>query len=102
MLQLNYIRENTQEVIDKLGIKNIDAKEIILKVIDFDNKRKKTQKLLDDILFESNNLAKKIGVLFKNSKQQEANILKEKTAKLKNESKELNDNFCSKRKTGRG
>jgi seryl-tRNA synthetase len=93
MLQLNYIREKTQEVIDKLSIKNFNATEMIAKVLDFDNKRKETQKQLDDNLFESNNLAKEIGLLFKNGKQNEANGLKDKTAKLKIISKELNDNL---------
>ncbi len=93
MLQLNYIRENTKEVIEKLNIKNFDAKEIIPKLIDLDNKRKETQKQLDDSLFESNNLAKEIGVLFKSGKQKEANGLKEKTAQLKSLSKEYSDNL---------
>jgi len=91
MLQLNYIRENTQEVINKLSIKNFDANEMITKVLDIDNKRKETQKLLDNNLFESNNIAKEIGVLFKSGKQNEADTLKDKTAKLKIASKELND-----------
>jgi seryl-tRNA synthetase len=88
MLQLNYIRENTQEVIDRLAVKNFNATEIIHEVLTMDNLRRETQKKLDDSLAEANNLAKEIGILFKSGKQAEANELKGKTADLKIFSKE--------------
>ena len=46
MLQLNFIRENTQEVIDRLAVKNYNATEIIQEVITLDNNRRETQKKL--------------------------------------------------------
>lgn len=91
MLQINFIRENTQEVLDRLSIKNFDGKEIIKKVIDTDNKRRETQKLLDDNKAEENNIAKEIGNLMKSGKANEANVLKEKTIVLKKNSKDLSD-----------
>ncbi|MFZ4399743.1 MAG: serine--tRNA ligase [Bacteroidales bacterium] len=91
MLQLNFIRENTQEVIDRLAVKNYNATEIISEVITLDNNRRETQKKLDDNLAEANNLAKEIGNMFKSGKQSEANELKAKTAELKILSKELGE-----------
>lgn len=91
MLQLSYIRENTQEVIDRLAVKNFKAIDIINEVLTFDNQRRETQKKLDDNLAEANNLAKEIGNLFKSGKQAEANELKAKTADLKITSKELSE-----------
>lgn len=91
MLQLIYIRENTQEVIDRLAVKNFNATEIIHEVLTMDNLRRETQKKLDDSLSEANNLAKEIGILFKSGKQAEANDLKIKTADLKIISKEYGE-----------
>ncbi len=91
MLQLSYIRENTQEVIDRLAVKNFKATDIIIEVLILDNQRRETQKKLDDNLAEANNLAKEIGMLFKSGKQSEANDLKTCTADLKVISKELSE-----------
>ena len=91
MLQLIYIRENTQEVIDRLAVKNFNATEIIHEVLTMDNLRRETQKKLDDSLAEANNLAKEIGILFKSGKQADANDLKIKTADLKIISKEYGE-----------
>jgi seryl-tRNA synthetase len=93
MLQINIIRENPQEVIDRLAIKNFDAKGSIEKIITLDSKRRETQKKLDDNLAESNLIAKEIGVLFKSGKASEANSLKEKTAELKIAAKEISESL---------
>ncbi len=91
MLKLNYIKENTQEVIKRLAIKNYDASEIIKNIIKLDNKRKETQKLLEKNLAESKKISKEIGKLYQNAKNNEANKLKQKTIKLKKGSKELGE-----------
>jgi len=91
MLQVNYIKENKQEVIERLAIKNFTDTDIIEKIIFLDNNRKEIQKKLDDNLAESKSIAKKIGVLFKTGKTGEANQLKQKTGNLKKMSKELSE-----------
>ena len=91
MLQINIIKENPQEVIDRLAIKNFDAKEHIEKILALDLKRRETQKKLDDNLAESNSIAKEIGVLFKSGKASEANGLKDRTAELKISAKEFSE-----------
>jgi len=91
MLQVNFIRENTQEVIERLAIKNFDAADMIKQVIDNDDKRKACQKALDDNLAEVNSVSKEIGNLFKNGKASEAEKLKEKTSELKTASKDLKE-----------
>ncbi len=90
MLQLNYIRENKQEIIQKLSIKNFNAEEIIGKVITLDKNRRKTQKQLDDTLSEANKAAKEIGALFKQGSTEDANAMKARSAELKKLSKEIN------------
>jgi seryl-tRNA synthetase len=91
MLQINYLRENKAEVIERLAIKNFDATEIIDKAIDLDNQRRHTQNLLDETLAEANYASREIGGFFKQGLINEANELKLKTAELKTQSKELNE-----------
>jgi seryl-tRNA synthetase len=93
MLSLNFIREHEQEVIERLAIKNFNGSEMIGRIVALDNQRRETQKRLDDIQAQGNVLAKEIGVLFKSGKVAEANLLKEKTADLKNQGKELDRVF---------
>lgn len=91
MLQINFIRENKEEVITRLAVKNFDAKKIIEQVIEADEDRRKIQKELDSLLNESNLLAKQIGELFKQGKKSEADDLKNKTSALKETTKNLQE-----------
>ncbi len=84
MLQINFIRDNKEEVLNRLAIKNFkDAESIINKIIDLDTKRRSIQKESDDCKAEANVLAKQIGELMKSGKKDEAEIIKAKTADLK-------------------
>jgi len=89
MLSINYIRENAEEIISRLKIKNFDAKLLIEKAIEKDVDRRNNQQELDDTLAELNKLSKQIGELFKSGKVQEANEAKTRTSELKQKSKEL-------------
>ena len=89
MLQLNYIRNNKKEVIARLAIKNFNAETIVTSIIDLDEKRRETQKQLDDTLAESNKMAKEIGMYFKNGEREKAEEAKQKSTDLKKLSKEL-------------
>ena len=91
MLQVNFIRENKEEVVARLSKKHFKQTDVIDQILEKDNLRKSTQNELDNIQAESNQLAKQIGDLFKQGKQTEANDLKARTAILKENSKELND-----------
>ena len=50
MLQIAYIRENQEQVVKALAKRNLDAAEMIQKVIDLDEQRRATQVELDNIL----------------------------------------------------
>ncbi len=89
MLQLNYIRERSEDVISRLAIKNFDAKNLVQQVLTLDVDRRKIQTELDTLNSEANTLAKQIGDLFKAGKQAEANELKNKTVALKESVKKL-------------
>ncbi len=89
MLQINFVRENNQKIIDRLKARNFDASGIVEKIIDVDVKRREAQKNLDNNLAKSNALARQIGELFKSGKKDEAEKVKEQTTQLKQENKEL-------------
>jgi seryl-tRNA synthetase len=92
MLQVNFIRENKETVLAGLAKRNFaNAATIIEQVLTADENRRATQVELDTTLAESNKLSKEIGNFFKSGEIQKATILKQKTAQLKENSKELSE-----------
>jgi seryl-tRNA synthetase len=92
MLQLNYIRDNKEDVLKRLAIKNFkDAESIINSVLSLDDKRKLAQRQADDVKAEANGIAKQVGELMKAGKKEEAEILKLKTADLKLSEKQFDE-----------
>ena len=96
MLQVNFIRQNKERVLEGLAKRNIEnASETIEKVIGLDDRRKAAQAALDANLAEQNAIAKQIGMLFKQGKGAEAELLKQKTASLKADSKDLEESLSA-------
>ena len=92
MLQVQFIREHKETVLAGLAKRNFaNAESIVEQVLSTDENRRATQVALDTVLAESNTLSKQIGGLFKSGELQKANILKEKTSKLKDDSKALTE-----------
>lgn len=89
MLTLKYIAENTEDVIRRLEKKHFDAREIVSQLIELDNQRKKTQLESDQAAAEINKLSKEIGAFITQGKQAEVNALKDRTIKLKESIKSL-------------
>ena len=95
MLEINFIRENKDLIVDSLSKRNIDSSSVIESVIDVDAKKRKIQTELDNILHQSNLISKEIGDLFKQGHVNKASVLKEKTVELKEASKKLNEELNS-------
>lgn len=95
MLELNYIKEHTAEVAERLAIKNIDAANTLQNIIELDARRRETQKELDDNLAESNNIAREVGNLMKAGKASDALELKNRVAELKLAAKDLSEKLDS-------
>lgn len=89
MLTLKQIRDERELTVARLAKKGVDAAPVIDKIIALDDHRKAIQQELDGNLAEQNKIAKEIGGLFKSGKADEANVLKEKVAGLKEQSKAL-------------
>lgn len=89
MLNISNLREQKKEIVELLKIKNFNALDLIDSVIEKDNSRKLNQQKSDDILSKLNQIAKEIGVLYKQGNIDKANSLKQSSVELKEESKKL-------------
>ena len=76
MLQIAFIRENQEKVIQALAKRNLDVKELVNEVVALDEIRRAVQAEMDNALAESNKLSKDIGDLMKNGEKAKAEILK--------------------------
>ncbi|PIY04358.1 MAG: serine--tRNA ligase [Bacteroidetes bacterium CG_4_10_14_3_um_filter_31_20] len=89
MLTLKLIQENTEFVIERLAVKNVDARNKIEKIIELDNKRKAVQNQSDKKLAELNKVSQQIGGLIKSGQKEEADNAKKVTVNLKEEIKQF-------------
>lgn len=89
MLQIPVLRENTQEVIDRLNVRNFDGEEIVKSILELDQQRRAIQTESDSVLASRNTISKEIGMLFKSGKAEEANALKAKTGEINAKAEEL-------------
>ncbi len=89
MLEISRIKEQKNEMIERLKVRNFDAQPIFNDILSLDKKWREAKTELDKIAAESNKIAKEIGMLFGQGKVDEANKAKAKTADLKEKSKTL-------------
>ena len=89
MLQVSFLREEKERVLEGLQKRNFKNLEWIDQAIQLDDDRKKIQQELDAQLAEINKISKEIGLLMKEGKKDEAEAAKSKTAQYKESSKEL-------------
>lgn len=99
MLSIKYILDNKEKTIERLKVKNFDASDIVEKIIQFDNDRRKIQLEMDNGQAELNQLSKQIGIFFKEGKTDEAQEAKQKTASLKETVRNLKEEHSQKEKT---
>ncbi|MFL2599178.1 MAG: serine--tRNA ligase [Flavobacteriaceae bacterium] len=95
MLELNYIRENKNEVISGLEKRNFKDLGLIEEIILTDKSRRDTQKNLDSKLHEANSLTKEIGLFFKSGNIKKAENFKLKSAEIKTTTKLLQEKLDS-------
>lgn len=97
MLQISYLRDNKDEAVRKLLVKNFTrAEEIISSIIHLDAERRNLQKETDAIKSEANAIAKQVGELMRAGKKEEAEVVKQKSTELKQKEKSLQDSLLQK------
>jgi len=93
MLQVPYLRENTEKALSGLAKRNKDFSATVESIISVDESRRKLQNELDNLLAESNKISKIIGDLFKEGKREEADGMKVRTTEIKEECKSIETNL---------
>ncbi|HAE67872.1 MAG TPA: serine--tRNA ligase [Sphingobacterium sp.] len=91
MLQLNYIRENRDTVIERLAVKHFKEIGLVDEIISLDEERRKIQSESDTLSAEANAAAKQIGDLMRQGKKEEAETVKSKSSGYKEQVKQLLD-----------
>jgi len=89
MLSISFIREQRDQLIERLKVKNFHRYEIIDAIISEDNERRTLQVKQDNLQAELNAISKEIGTLYKEGKKAAAEKAKEATVHLKEKIKEL-------------
>ena len=90
MLNLKFIQENKETVIERLAVKNVDAREIVEKIIALDKQRKSLQQETETRQAKMNSIAKQIGQLMHSGQKEEAEKKRQETTELKTSIAELN------------
>lgn len=91
MLQLNYIRENRDTVIERLAVKHFKEIGLVDEIISLDEDRRKIQAESDALSAEANAAAKQIGDLMRQGKKEEAEAVKSQSSGYKEQVKQLLD-----------
>ena len=89
MLTLAVIKENPEAVIERLKVKNFDARTQIERIIELDKVRRNRQQARDNQAAELNKMAAAIGALMKQGKKEEAEAAKAKVAEIKENNKAI-------------
>lgn len=89
MLQVNYIRENREKVLERLSVRNFKQPELVDEIIRIDEERRQTQTSLDNLSAAANASARQIGELMKAGKKEEAEVIKQTTTANKEQIKQL-------------
>ncbi len=95
MLTLQLINQDPEDVIRRLAVKQFDAREPIMRIVELDKQRRALQKQRDDNASVLNKMAAQIGALMKQGNRDEAETVKAQVADLKTTNKEIDDKLTA-------
>lgn len=95
MLQLQVLRQNTQEIKDRLAIKNFKDLQLVDEIIVLDNQRKKLQLEYDNTQALVNSTSKEIGMLMGKGDKEAAASRKTEVTNLKSKLQPINDQLIT-------
>lgn len=91
MLQLAFIRNNKEEVKERLAVKNFTELNIVDEIVQLDDERKKLQLEFDNTQSKVNSTSKEIGQLMAKGQKEEAETKKLEVASLKSALQPINE-----------
>ncbi|MEC3880839.1 serine--tRNA ligase [Parapedobacter sp. 10938] len=95
MLQVNYIRENRDQVIERLAVRNFPGAELVDDVIALDERRRQVQTESDAIAAAANTAARQIGELMRQGKRDEAKAAKAQSGGYKEQQKKFAEELAA-------
>ena len=95
MLQVSYIRDNKEQVLERLAVKNFKQPELVDEILALDDSRKQTQNRLDSTSAEANAAAKRIGELMRTGQKEEAEKVKSQTGTWKEDIKKFGEELTN-------
>ena len=93
MLEINKIKNNPKEIIDRLSVRGANFTSLINNVLKLNEDRVKCQKVLDDKLQKSNSLAKQIGQIAKEKKGEIPEQILSQATQLREGAKQYENNL---------
>ena len=91
MLQLTVLRENTQEVKQRLNKRNPAFAAVVDEVLALDERTRAAKQQMENHQAEANKIAKQVGELMKSGKRDEAEEVKKQSSNLKEQAKQLEE-----------
>ena len=95
MININFLRENPELVKAGLSKKHFKELNIVDEILSLDDTRRSIQKSLDSNLSVQNQFSKKIGILIKEGRNEEVELIKNEVSNLKNESSRLKEELTN-------
>lgn len=95
MLQVNYIRENRDRVIERLALRNFEPVALVDDVIALDGQRRQIQTESDALSADANSQARQIGELMRQGKREEAEAIKAVSSGHKEQLKQLAEQLAA-------
>ena len=94
MLQVAYIRNNKEEVKQRLAVKNFAELNLVDEILSLDEERKKLQQEFDSTQAKVNSTSKEIGQLMAKGQKEEAENRKKEVATLKSSLQPISDRLA--------
>lgn len=91
MLQLAVLREQTEEIKQRLSKRNPAFAAVVDEVLVLDEKTREAKQNMETNQAEANKIAKQVGELMKSGKREEAEAVKQQSAQLKEQAKALEE-----------
>ncbi|MBD79144.1 MAG: serine--tRNA ligase [Crocinitomicaceae bacterium] len=91
MLLISNIRENHEEIVQRMKLRNVDVEHVVEKILAVDKRKREVQKRYEDNQHAIHISSKEIGDLFKAGNKEEGNALREKAGSLKEDNKLLHE-----------
>jgi seryl-tRNA synthetase len=94
MLQVSYIRDNREQVLERLAVKNFKQPELVDRILELDSERSVAQRGGEEEKARANASAKQIGELMRAGKKEEAEVLKSQTGNSKESIKKFDEELA--------